>query len=240
MPTITIGKTTIDYAIERRLRRKHPAIQIDSYQKVTVLVPDNFDLHEVEFLLHSKAQWLLKHLNRSVSLPTLPRKEFVNGEGLLFCGQLHRLQVVSQEELTSRVMMDSGVIRVSIPITPVPQQHQSLVRKFLAQWYLEEAKRLLPKRIEHYVPLVGVAPTRLKIAEYKSRWGFCREDGLIALNWRIIQAPPAIIDDVVVHELAHRLHPHHRRPFWDAISEILPDFKARKQWLREHGAELSW
>ncbi len=238
MPTITIGKTTIDYAIEKRSRRTHPAIQIDSYQKVTVLVPDNFDLHAVELLLHGKARWLLKHLNHSVPLPRLPLKEFVSGERFLFRGRLQALQVVGQQE--SGVVMDGGLIRVFIPITVVPQQYPSLVRQLLTKWYLEEANRLLPERIDHYVPIVGVAPTRLKIAEYKSRWGFCREDGLIALNWRIIQAPPSVIDYVVVHELTHRFHLHHRWPFWDAISEIIPDFEMRKQWLRDHGAELGW
>lgn len=240
MPTITIGETNIDYAVERRARRKHPAIHISSDQKVTVLVPEKFDLDAIEVLLHGKAQWLLKHLNQSVPLPTLPLKEFVSGEGFLLLGRLYQLQVTSQSKITPQVMVDGRHIRVVIPMTLVPQQHPVIVREILVQWYLAEAKQLLSERIDHYVPIVGVAPTRLKIAEYKSRWGFCREDGLIALNWRILQAPPSVIDYVVVHELTHRFHLHHRQSFWDALSRVLPDYAMRKQWLRDHGAELSW
>ncbi len=62
----------------------------------------------------------------------------------------------------------------------------------------------------------------------------------MAFNWRLIQAPLSGIDYVIVHELTHRRYPHHRQMFWDAVRVILPDFGRRKQWLRDHGAELGW
>ncbi len=239
MPIITFGTTTIPYAIEERPRRQHPAIQIDATRQVTVLIPQGFDPNQVEPLLHRKARWLLKHLTTPQQQYTAPAKDFVSGEGFLLRGHPLRLKVQRNDAIEPNVTLEGRKLLVTSPLIRVAQQ-PILVREILTQWYMQQALELFPERINHYAPMVGASPTRFKIAEYKSRWGFCREDGLIALNWRIIQAPLSVIDYVIVHELTHRRYPHHRQTFWDAVRVILPDFEVRKQWLRDHGAELGW
>lgn len=141
--------------------------------------------------------------------------------------------------MQSDVIHQGRTIRVSIPSLPSPQQPVA-VREALTAWFYQQAVELLPQRGDFYAHIVGIGPERLKIAEYKSRWGYCREDGLIALNWRIVQAPLSVIDYVVVHELTHRRYPHHRQMFWQAVEVILPDYEVRKQWLKDHGVELGW
>lgn len=238
MPNITIGTITIPYTIEERPRRQHPAIQIDAQKRVTVLLPPDYGLKEIEPLLHRKARWILKHLNPTQPLPSVPLKEFVSGEGFLLRGHLLRMKVQRQDK-PPQVILEGRQLLVTVPYIPSPQQ-PILVRELLTTWYQQEAQRLLPERIDLYSPIVGIAPARLKIAEYKSRWGFCRDDGLIALNWRIVQAPLSVIDYVIVHELTHRRYPHHRQTFWEAVRVTLSDFETRKKWLRDHGAELGW
>ncbi len=239
MPTITIGTTTIPYTIEERPRRQHPAIQIDASRHVTVLVPSQFDVQQLEPLVNRKARWLLKHLTASPTPYITPSKEFVSGEGFLLRGHLLRLKVQQNNTIEPSAIVEGRTLRVTIPSLALAQQ-PILVRELLIQWYTQQAETLFPERINHYTPTVGASLVRLKIAEYKSRWGFCRDDGLIALNWRLIQAPLSVIDYVMVHELTHRRYPHHRQTFWDAIRVILPDFEVRKRWLRDHGAELGW
>ena len=239
MPTISIGTATIPYHIEERPRRQHPAIQIDATRQVTVLIPQGFDRHQVEPLLHRKAQWLLKHLTAPQSQLTAPTKDFVSGEGFMLRGRPLRLKVQRNDNTEPYVILEGRKLLVSIPSLPVAQQ-SILVREILTQWYMQQALELFPERINHYAPMLGANSTRFKIAEYKSRWGFCREDGLIALNWRLIQAPLSVIDYVIVHELTHRRYPHHRQTFWEAVRVILPDYEVRKRWLRDHGADLGW
>jgi predicted metal-dependent hydrolase len=60
------------------------------------------------------------------------------------------------------------------------------------------------------------------------------------LNWRIVQAPDAVMDYVVVHELVHREHPHHRQSFWQAVMSEIPAYATHKHWLMLHVAELLW
>ena len=239
MPQITIGTATIPYIVEERPRRQYPAIQIDASQQVKVLVPWQFDVQQVEPLLNRKARWLLKHLTASPTSYITPSKEFVSGEGFLLRGHTLRLKVQRKGAMASHVALEGRKLIVTIPSLPEDQQSNH-VREHLIQWYIAQAQSLFPERIAHYAPIVGAFPSRIKIAEYKSRWGFCREDGLIALNWRLIQAPLSVIEYVMVHELTHRRYPHHRQTFWDAVRVILPDFETRKQWLRDHGAELGW
>lgn len=63
--------------------------------------------------------------------------------------------------------------------------------------------------------------------------------GLLSFNYRLIFAPPAILDYVVVHELCHLTHMNHSRDFWNMVESVLPDYKERRQWLKEHGQELN-
>lgn len=239
MPVLTLGTTTIPYAIEERPRRRHPAIQVDSNRQLTVLVPSHFPEDQIEPLLAKKAQWILNHVTAPQPRPAMSSKQFVSGEGILFHGHLLRLKVSVTDAAQPEVIYQGRTLRVFIPKMAAPQQPIA-VREVLTQWFYEQAVELLPQRVDRYADVIGIGPERLKIAEYKSRWGFCREDGLIALNWRIIQAPLSVIDYVVVHELTHRQHPHHRQTFWQAVEAVLPDYEARKQWLKDHGAELGW
>jgi predicted metal-dependent hydrolase len=114
------------------------------------------------------------------------------------------------------------------------------VRIALVGWFYERALEVLPGRVTHYSHRLNAHPKALKIREYKSRWGFCRADGLIALNWRLIQAPLAVIDYVVVHELIHQTYPHHQPTFWAAVKRARPTADHERQWLKTHGRELFW
>lgn len=237
MPMLSIGTIVIPYTIEVRPRRRYLAIQVDSQHRLKVLVPPGYPLHDVEPFLLQKSRWIMHHVMRPDSGPPMPSKTFVNGEAFLLRGEMVRLKIVRSEGQVVRVHCADEVLEVGLP-TLADTTEAERVRDALVEWYRDRAIGILSARIKHYRGIVGRGPTRLKIAEYKSRWGFCRADGLIALNWRIIQAPEPVIDYVVVHELTHLDHPHHQGAFWQALEVILPHYRLQKKWLRDHGAEL--
>jgi predicted metal-dependent hydrolase len=72
----------------------------------------------------------------------------------------------------------------------------------------------------------------IRLSNARTRWGTCHVDGRIRLNWRLIQVPPALIDYVVVHELAHLREPNHSSRFWSQVGSVLPDYKERRLALR--------
>ncbi len=237
MPTISIGSTVISYTIEVRPRRRYMAIQVDGQQRLKVLVPIDYPLTQIEPFLLQESQWILR--NVMTPTPTSPsvQKRFVNGETFWVAGDVVRLALTQAADKVSYVHREHDQLIVSLAQESLLLETE-MVRAALVAWYRQMALEVLPARIEYYKGIVGRGPERLKISEYKSRWGYCRADGLIALNWRLVQAPEPVMDYVVVHELAHLRHPHHQTTFWYAVASILPNYAAQKRWLSDHAAEL--
>jgi predicted metal-dependent hydrolase len=82
----------------------------------------------------------------------------------------------------------------------------------------------------------GFEAGRVTIRDQRSRWGSCSPRGDISLNWRLVTMPDTVRDYVLLHELAHLREPNHSRRFWRLMSQICPDWRDARQWLREHGS----
>ena len=100
------------------------------------------------------------------------------------------------------------------------------------------AKEDLPQRVARYAPQIGVSFGRITIRSQKSRWGSCSAKGNLNFNCLLMLAPTEVRDYVVVHELCHRLQLNHSPAFWALVEKTLPDYRARKQWLKTNGAAL--
>ncbi len=113
----------------------------------------------------------------------------------------------------------------------------------LEKRYREAAKAYIPKRVAYYAEayshIIPPAVSSIAIRSQKTRWGSCSSRGTLSFNWRLMLAPPAILDYVVVHELCHLRHMNHSKDFWACVETILPDYKAHRKWLKEHGHELT-
>jgi predicted metal-dependent hydrolase len=111
----------------------------------------------------------------------------------------------------------------------------------LLRWYYEQAEILLTEQIHHFAPVMGLAPPPLKLRDWRRRWGECHLDGHLRFNWRLVLLPPETLEYLVVHELAHLLVSGHPPRFWEEVSRYLPDYTARRCWLRLYGAPfLTW
>ena len=111
-------------------------------------------------------------------------------------------------------------------------------RKALESRYKEAALSYIPKRAAYYNTITGGTYKRISIRDQKTRWGSCSSKGTLSFNWRLMLAPPAILDYVVVHELCHLTHMNHSKAFWQAVEAAYPDYRNARKWLKEHGREL--
>ena len=102
------------------------------------------------------------------------------------------------------------------------------------------AKRVIPHKVNHYAQKLGVTFGNITIKVQKSRWGSCSAKGNLNFNCLLMNAPEEVLDYVVVHELCHRKEMNHSPKFWDEVEKIIPDYKEKRKWLREHGNELSY
>ncbi|MBO5095030.1 MAG: M48 family metallopeptidase [Lachnospiraceae bacterium] len=111
-------------------------------------------------------------------------------------------------------------------------------RSALEARYRKAAREYITARVAYYEPIIGVTHTRLSIRDQKTRWGSCSSRGGLNFNWRLMLAPPRVLDYVVVHELCHRKEMNHSKAFWHAVETVLPDYRELRKWLRENGNTL--
>lgn len=119
------------------------------------------------------------------------------------------------------------------PAVPGERMTQSQLRELA-----RDALAWFPARAALYAPKVGVGYGRVTIRAQHTRWGSCSAQGNLNFNCLLMLAPENIRDYVVVHELCHRRHMNHSPEFWAAVEAVLPDYKSRRQWLKDHGSAL--
>jgi predicted metal-dependent hydrolase len=95
-------------------------------------------------------------------------------------------------------------------------------------------------RVGFWAPKVEAWPARVLIKGQARRWGSCDAGGVVRLNWRVVQAPLRLVDDVVVHELVPLRHADHTPAFWAELGRVLPDDDGRRAELRRLGPRLAW
>ena len=100
------------------------------------------------------------------------------------------------------------------------------------------ARKIFESKVAYYHQFTGGNYTSITIRDQKTRWGSCSGRGTLSFNWRLILAPPEILDYVVVHELCHLTHMNHSKEFWSMVSNTIPDYKEKRKWLKENGHTL--
>ena len=108
--------------------------------------------------------------------------------------------------------------------------------KAFKEFYREKGKQMIPDRVSYYQDRMGVKPKFIKIIDIKNRWASCSEKDSINFHWKCMMAPMNVLDYIIVHELAHILHPNHTEAFWNEVDKTLPDYRERKEWLKINGA----
>jgi predicted metal-dependent hydrolase len=149
----------------------------------------------------------------------------VGGETHLYLGRQYRLKRINAEG--EEVKLRGSLLCVMLCDGAGPER----VRELVKAWYLAKAEVKLRERFNATLPkferLIESAP-KLLLRPMKLRWGSHTAAGRIILNFDLVRAPPACIDYVVAHELAHVIHPNHGAAFFRLLHRIVPDWRHRK------------
>lgn len=108
----------------------------------------------------------------------------------------------------------------------------------VAAWLKVLARDRLAAATDRYAGLVGRRYASLAIRDTRSRWGSCSPDGRLMYSWRLIMAPPAVLDYVAAHEVAHLVELNHSAAYWKVVTGICPDWKDHRAWLKANGNTL--
>ncbi len=215
--------------LRRSPRRRSIGFRIDP-AGLTVSVPARLPQQQWEKALIQKSAWILSRLDQ-MRRHAAPPFVWQSGQMLPFLGSPVELAVEHGHARTAPLLAE-GVLSV---FSPHPHDPAAWTNKVL-KWYRREALAFFQNRITVYARQLGVEVSRLNLSNARTRWGSCTSKGDIRLNWRLIKAPPPVIDYVVAHELAHLIELNHSPAFWQTVSQLCPDHRELRAYLKTHGA----
>ncbi len=208
-----------------RSRRKTIAVEITKDGEVLVRAPLRLARREVFAFVDQNSGWITRKLDqvRARKGQREPRR-FRDGESFPFLGEQHLLRFVAGGEYLQK---QNGEFLLGIDLS---DRAGDLFRV----WYRARAREILEDRVAHFAFRMGLACRTVRITDARERWGSCSAAGTLNFAWRLVMAPPPVIDYVIVHELTHIVEMNHSRRFWERLRCILPDYAERRKWLREN------
>ena len=221
---------SIPYLLERRSR--HTVGLKIGHEGLIVHAPKRISQSQLEQLLITKAGWIRSKLEARQDYDVAPM-EWLDGSPLLLLGNDVTLQL-RQDTRSRNIEHAPGILTVALPDT---NNQQAIARKVL-QWYRKQALADFSRRIEILAARLGVPAPKLFLSNAQSRWGSCNSKQEVRLNWRLIQAPPHIINYVICHELAHLKEMNHSARFWAIVESLYPDYKQAEKALKTLSSQL--
>jgi hypothetical protein len=209
-----------------RARRRTLAIIVEDDGRIVVRAPMRLKQEAIDEFVRARETWILtKQEQARRRASRFVPKSYVSGEQFLFLGESYGLEI---EDRQRQPLLLNGGFRLS-------RAALSRAEAVFERWYRRQALRVMSERAAAYAASHGFIFNRIKITAARKRWGSCGHNGNLSFAWRLVMAPPPVIDYVVVHELAHLKHRNHSKRFWSKVASILPDFRQQEDWLEEHG-----
>jgi predicted metal-dependent hydrolase len=225
---IDLNDKPVEFTLKRCPKRRHIGLRVDQHG-LTVTAPIKSSEHFIRRTLADHADWILKKI-KTWSQYWRPPLAWCDGETVPYLGNDVRLNVLIHPRAKTGATLDlTGIVVESRRPLEAPK-----VKEMVIDWYRSEARRHLPARLRALAEGVGIAPPRFFLSNADGRWGSCNVKGDIRLNWRLMKAPPEVIDYVSAHELAHLKHMDHGAAFWRTVAEIYPGFETPRALLQQH------
>lgn len=222
-----------DEAFEVRVRRHGRArrytLRIHAATREVVLtMPPRGSLKQASEFAHKHGAWIAARLAR------LPQAApFAHGTVIPLRGTDHRIE--HRRGARGTVWVECGDDGATMLCVAGGEAH---VARRVLDFLKREAKRDLEAASKAAADALGVTVARVSVRDQTSRWGSCSSTGVLSYSWRLVLAPPFVLDYLVAHEVAHLIEMNHSRHFWRLVERICPDVKRAKAWLDTHGAEL--
>jgi hypothetical protein len=225
-PLIWKQGITVHIVFRPRARRYLLGLRPDGAARL-VIPRRGSEAEGIRFLERSEA-WLFKRLAQWRSRSEV-RQPWVEGVRFLVRGEEVGLRVETGE---SGLMLCFADQIISVP-RALPDYRDVVLGQLR-----RIAERELPVRTLELALLHGIAVHRVTVRAQKTRWGSCSARGTISLNWRLIQAPPHVVDYLIIHELMHRREMNHSARYWKLVARACPDYHSAEQWLKKSRIEL--
>jgi len=225
--------STVSYTLKRSYRAKNVWLRVGIGTGLEVVAPAGMSARELGGVLEKKQAWIQRQMVRIGHGHGPARGRILrNGAMLPLLGEELRLRVLKTRGQQTAVRLVDGEI-----VAAVEDDDIETLRSALESWYRSTARKEITKRVLKLQN--GREVGKITIKDQKTRWGSCSSKGNLNFNWRLVMAPPKIIDYLVLHELTHLECPNHSKRFWTKLKKICPDYEKSDLWLKENGRSLT-
>lgn len=222
--TYVLDGLELEVEIRRNRRARRTTLCIDAQTGTPRLViPRGTSYAEALEFLHRESKWLLDKINE---LP--PRVVFKDGANVPLLGRKCRIRHLPL--LPPEVSREGDELVVG--------GRDKDVKNRVTVWLTNVARLKLTELVQKKMKGLGGSNATVSVRDPKTRWGSCSEKGYLSFSWRLILAPPSVMDYVVSHEVAHLHEFDHGPNFWLLVERLCPRHRMPKRWLTRHGAKL--
>ncbi len=216
------GNPPVEITLRRSARARRVSLRVSGLDgRVTLSLPKGVAEATALAFAEEKSDWIRRHLAK--------RMEEVRpevGGTLLFEGR------------ERRILAGTGrCVRLEADDLLVPPQPGMLAARLKAFLKLQ-ARGRLQAACEGYAERLGRRFTKITLRDTRSRWGSCSANGGLMFSWRLVMAPPEVLDYVAAHEVAHLVEMNHSAAYWEIVRGLCPDYETHRRWLRTNGGLL--
>jgi predicted metal-dependent hydrolase len=216
-------RVRVRLAINPRARRV--SVRIDPTRRLAIATaPSQRQLKRAAQFAAERAGWIARELD---ALPV--GQAFMPHATAPLRGVLHEL-IFESGRGVARIEEGARLV--------IPAPELALFEMRARRFFKAEATADLTERVNAHCATLGVKAARIQVKDMRSRWGSCSVDGVLAFSWRVVCAPPFVLNYLAAHEVAHLREMNHSRRFWAQVAKAMPDWERGRDWLQMHGAGL--
>ncbi len=245
---IEIAGREVEYVLKKSFRSRSLRLRLDFSRRLYISAPRLMSTRRIMEFLDSKEAWIERNLQKIDDRnreKAAHKKQFTDGEGFSILGVKYALDIRFTKKKIPKVYLEcaedgKGVLALELneetQFLGIPKVAASAIEKF----YKSYAKDHFEKRLEeineaHY----NFRYKNVRVKSQTTRYGSCSSKGNLNFNWKVIMAPPEIVDYLLIHELCHLQEMNHSKQFWDLVGEACPDYKRHRKWLKDKGHTLT-
>ncbi len=219
----------MNYEIQHNARAQHIKIKITAQAEVIVVAPRDCPTFFIDRFVNQHRDWIEKTLKKVQE--NRPAKK--NTDEILLFGKTYHKVIGSRAEYPLGVRVSDN----KFIITPVSENKTS-IDKSLQQFLKSTAEKYITPRTQQLAKKMNISYHSISFKNQKTRWGSCSSQGNLNFNWKLVHSPPAVIDYVIIHELAHRTEMNHSADFWEIVKKFDPEYLKHRGWLKREGMDL--
>ena len=218
----------IPFTTIRENRGRRLKLSVNRQGGVVVTVPPHTPQLMINRFVNQNVEWIIKQQ------ATVSHAKVLPDDKILLFGNLYQLQSIYEPKKASGCRLSDSVLEINT-LTPDLALSHKKVRQALDRFLRTTASHYILQRVPQWAAKMEIDYTKIQLREQRSRWGSCSSTGTLNFNWRLVHAPPAVVDYVIIHELAHRNEMNHSARFWRIVANFDPAHQEHRGWLKREG-----